>query len=67
MLSHSYQKICFVGEEYSCSFPHHTHMHACRHVTPIDKPGKRYRNVHADVFVIADDEENGMLGHIHNY
>ena len=26
----------------------------------MDRPSKRYRNVHADVFVIADeDEENG--------
>lgn len=32
----------------------------CRHVSQSDKPSKRYRNVHADVFVIADeDEENG--------
>ena len=32
----------------------------CRHVSQTDRPSKRYRNVHADVFVIADeDEENG--------
>ena len=31
-----------------------------RHVSQLDKPSKRYRNVHADVFVIADeDEETG--------
>ncbi len=31
-----------------------------KHVAPLDKPGKRYRGVHADVFVIADeDDENG--------
>ena len=42
----------------------HTHTHAytnIRHVSQSDRPSKRYRNVHADVFVIADeDEENGM-------
>ena len=33
---------------------------SCRHVQPLERPGKRYRNAHADVFVIADeDEENG--------
>ena len=33
-----------------------------RHVSQLDKPSKRYRNVNADVFVIADeDEENGVL------
>lgn len=33
---------------------------ACRHVSQLDRPSKRYRNVHADVFVIADeDEESG--------
>lgn len=32
-----------------------------RHVSQSDRPSKRYRNVHADVFVIADeDEENGV-------
>ncbi len=31
-----------------------------KHVAPLDKPGKRYRGVHADVFVIADeDDDNG--------
>ena len=40
----------------------HTHTHTnIRHVSQSDRPSKRYRNVHADVFVIADeDEENGM-------
>ena len=39
----------------------HTHTHTnIRHVSQSDRPSKRYRNVHADVFVIADeDEENG--------
>lgn len=38
----------------------HTHTHN-RHVSQSDRPSKRYRNVHADVFVIADeDEENGV-------
>ncbi len=32
----------------------------CRHVSQLDKPSKRYRNVHADVFVIADEDDNGM-------
>ncbi len=30
-----------------------------RHVSQLDKPSKRYRNVHADVFVIADEDDNG--------
>ncbi len=40
-------------------------VHVCvfvcsEHVAPLGKPGKRYRNVNADVFVIADeDDENG--------
>ena len=28
-------------------------------MSQLDKPSKRYRNVHADVFVIADDDDNG--------
>ncbi len=36
------------------------------HVAPLEKPGKRYRNVHADVFVIADeDDENGEYMYLH--
>ena len=35
-------------------------LSTCRYVSQLDRPSKRYRNVHADVFVIADeDEENG--------
>ena len=32
-----------------------------RHVSQLDKPSKRYRGVHADVFVIADEDDNGIL------
>ena len=39
-------------------YVHVTYMW-CRHVSQLDKPSKRYRNVHADVFVIADDDDNG--------
>ena len=38
----------------------HIYVLFYRHVSQLDKPSKRYRNVHADVFVIADEDDNGM-------